>query len=148
MYMFTANSGRRRALSRRSAMSLLEITIAAALLTALMIVSTQLIRALGGNQQALERRALAMRTVQALAEQIGNTPWAALSSESVGLIEIPADVTSFLPNAKLNLALDEEHEPVVAKRVSLELQWNGSTGQPAGPARLTTWIFPDDLPLK
>jgi hypothetical protein len=148
MDMFTANSGRRRALSRRSAMSLLEITIAAALLTALMIVSTQLIRALGGNQQALERRALAMRTVQALAEQIGNTPWEALSAESVGLIEIPADVTSFLPNAKLNLALDEEHEPVVAKRVSLELQWNGSTGQPAGPARLTTWIFPDDLPLK
>jgi hypothetical protein len=126
-------------------MSLLEITIAAALLAALMTVSVQMIRALGGQQRSVERRALAIRTVQALVEQISNTPWEELSNESVEQLEIPSMVTGHLPNATLTIALDEEREPVAAKRVTVELQWNGPGGQPAGPARLTTWVFPDGL---
>ena len=143
-------SSRRRApsLSTRRAMSLLEITIAAALLAALMTVSVQMIRALGGQQRSVERRALAMRTVQALAEQIGNTPWEELTAESAGLVEIPTVVATHLPESKLTVALEEEQEPIAAKRVTVQLQWNGPGGQPTGPARLTTWVFPDDLPLR
>lgn len=129
-------------------MSLLEITIAVAILTALMTVSVQMIRALGGQQRSVERRALAIRTVQALVEQIGNTPWEELTTESIERVEIPAIVASHLPNPKLTIELDEEQEPIAAKRVKVELQWNGPSGQPVGPAQLTTWVFPDVLPSR
>jgi type II secretory pathway pseudopilin PulG len=132
-------------LSIRRAMSLLELTVAAALLAALMTVSVQMIRALGSQQRSVERRALAIRTVQALVEQISNTPWEELTTESVERIEIPSMVTGHLPNPKLTIAVDDEQDPVAAKRVTVELQWSGPSGQPAGPARLTTWVFPDGL---
>jgi hypothetical protein len=126
-------------------MSLLEITIAAALLAALMTVSVQMIRALGSQQRSVERRALAIRTVQALVEQISNTPWEELTTASVERIEIPSMVSGHLPNPVLTIAVNEERDLVAAKRVTIELQWSGPSGQPAGPARLTTWVFPDGL---
>jgi hypothetical protein len=126
-------------------MSLLEITIATALLVALMTVSVQMIRAIGGQQRSVERQALAIRTVQAMVEQIGNTPWDALTAESVRQVKIPPIVAGHLPNPNLTIAFDQEQEPVAAKRVTVELRWNGPTGQAAGPARLTTWVFPEEL---
>jgi hypothetical protein len=129
-------------------MSLLEVTIAAALLAALMTVSVQMIRALGGQQRSVERRALAIRTVQALVEQIGNTPWEELTTESVDQLEIPAVVAVHLLNPELLVHLEEEHEPIASKRVTVELLWTGPNGQPSGPGRLTTWVFPDEAPRR
>jgi hypothetical protein len=103
-----------------------------------------MLRALGGQQQATARRALALQTLQGLIEQVGNMPWDKLTPEEVQQTELPAAVKPFLQGAKLAVALREEPGPVAAKRVTMELSWNGSKGQPAGPVRLTTWVFPEN----
>lgn len=137
-----------RGCSTPRAMSLLEIIIATALLAALMTVSVQMIRALGGQQRSVEQRALAVRTVQALVEQISNTPWEGLTADSVNQVAAPEVVNDHLPNPKLMIRLDVEQEPIAAKRVTVELQWSGPKGEPIAPARLTTWVFSDDLTLR
>jgi len=127
----------------RRGMSLLEITLAAGLLGILMTVSVQMLRVMGDRQRAAERRATALHTVQALTEQLSNLPWDQLTASGANELSIPETVSRYLPGAKLSATVREESEPVVAKRLTLELQWNGPRGQAATPVRLTVWSFPD-----
>jgi hypothetical protein len=126
------------------AISLLEVTAAAAMIAVLMTISVQMLRAVGNQQQAIHRRAIALTAVQAVAEQVGNIPWEQLTSEVAGRVEVPAAFEPYLPGAKLAIAVHEEQEPIAAKRVTIELEWNGPNGRPTGPSRLTTWVVPGD----
>jgi hypothetical protein len=125
-------------------MSLLEVTMAVGILALLMTVSMQMLRAVGGQQRAAQQRALALQTVQALTEQIGNTPWNELTAEAANDITIPTAVRPFLPGAKLAITLSDVPEPVPAKLATVELTWTAPNGRSAGPARLTSWVYPDE----
>jgi hypothetical protein len=124
-------------------MSMLEITLAAGLLGVLMTVSVQMLRVMGDRQRESERRTAALQTVQAIAEQLQNMPWDELTPSAGDTIKIPKAIARHLPGAKLGVTVSEESEPVAARRVTVELQWNGPRGQPARPIRLTAWAFPD-----
>jgi hypothetical protein len=39
------------------------------------------------------------------------------------------------------VTIEDENEPVAAKRVLVELGWTGPSGQPTEPVRLTSWVF-------
>lgn len=127
--------------AHRRGMSLLEITLAAGLLGVLMTVSVQMLRVMGDRQRAAERRAAALQTVQALAEQLENMPWDQLTASAADKIAIPDTISRYLPGAKLSVTVSEAREPVVAKRLMLELKWNGPRGQPVAPVQVTTWAF-------
>jgi hypothetical protein len=129
-------------------MTLLEVTVAAALLAALMTTSVQLLRALKGQQRAAERRAVALQTVQTLSEGINNMLWDEITPEAVKRVGIPSEIAPYLPGAELVIAVVDEQEPIAAKRISMELKWNGPGGQPARPAQLTTWVFPEAPPAR
>lgn len=137
-YSYDARGGRRRGFT------LLELSVAAAMLCALVLIAVQMFRAVTTQQQAAERRALALETVQAVAEQIGNMRWDELTLGSVESISAPASATAHLPGAKLAIGLEEENEPVAAKRITIELTWNNSPGRSARPVRLTSWVFDDE----
>jgi hypothetical protein len=124
-------------------MSMLEITLAAGLLAVLMTVSVQMLRVMGDRQRDAERRTAALQTVQAVAEQLQNMPWDELTSSAGDSIEIPDSIARHLPGAELDITVSEESEPVAARRVTVEIQWNGPRGQPVAPIRLTAWAFPD-----
>jgi prepilin-type N-terminal cleavage/methylation domain-containing protein len=127
----------------RAAFTLLEVTVAVAILVVLLTVSLQMLRALASQQRAVERRTLALQTVQALSEQIGNLPWDQVTTEAVGKVEIPALAAPHLPGAKLSVAVHEEQAPTAARRVTVSLSWRGPDGKPNRPASLTTWVFPE-----
>jgi type II secretory pathway pseudopilin PulG len=129
---------------QRRAMTLLEIAVALGLLGMLMSVSVQMLRVMGERQRAAERRGAATQTVQALTEQLSNMPWEHLTAQAADAVEIPAAMSARLPGSRLSVAVIEESEPIVAKRVTVELRWNGPRGQPARPMRLTTWVYPED----
>ena len=133
-------------LKRPGGITLLEMTVAAGILAVLISTSVQMIRVVSAQQRAAERRAVAMQTVQALAEQLGNLPWDELTPQSTEQITIPAVLAAYLPGAKLAVTLNGETEDIAAKRVAIELTWKAPNGQPAGPVRLTTWSFPDQPP--
>jgi prepilin-type N-terminal cleavage/methylation domain-containing protein len=129
---------------RRRGLTLLEVSMAAAMLCVLMLIAVQMFWAVTTKQPAAERHALALEAVQALAEQIGNMRWNELTTPSVGQIQMPASASAHLPGAKLAVDLTEEVEPIAAKRVTVELTWNNPPGRPARPVRLTCWAFVDE----
>jgi hypothetical protein len=107
-----------------------------------MAVSVQMLRVMGDRQRAVERRNVALETVQALAEQLGNMPWDQLTHETAEQMRIPEAIARHLPGGEISVAILEESDPVVAKRMTLELR--GPHSQPVAPTRLTTWVYPDE----
>lgn len=131
---------------RRTGVAILEIVVAAGMLAAILVVAVQMLDALTRRQRGAERRALAIETVQAVSEQLGNMRWEELTPTAAEAVEIPEVAKSFLPNASIKAAIINEQEPVAAKRIQVELTWTAPGGQPAGPVRLTSWAFPDEPP--
>jgi prepilin-type N-terminal cleavage/methylation domain-containing protein len=129
--------------STRAGLTLLEITVASAILAVLLTASIQMLQAVSSQQRAADRQAVATLAVQAIAEQIGNIPWDQLTSEAAAQVAIPAPLERYLPAGKLVATVEEQTEPVVAKRVYLELTWSGPGGKQSGPVRLTSWVFPE-----
>jgi hypothetical protein len=133
---------------RRRGVTLVEVTVAAGLLAVLLGVSGQFLRVLSSQQRAAERRVVALQAVQAVAEALGNLPAEKLTTEAARQVAIPEGLAPYLPGGQLAVAVADENDPVAAKRVSIELSWNGPHGQPAGPVRLTTWVYPDSPPAQ
>ena len=134
------------AAGRRSrGITLIEVVAAASVMAVLMITTVQMLSALAERQRAAERRTLAIETVQALVEQLGNTAWDNLTPQAAERLALPDQARPFLPGAKLEAAVVDEAEPVVAKRIFVKLTWNGPGGQPTGPVRLTAWSFRDEF---
>ena len=131
--------------ARRRALTVIELTVAVAVLAMLLATSMKMIRVVSDQQRASERRVLALQTAQIISEQVGNIPWEKLTAETAGQMTIPAPIAPYLPGAKVGIAVAEETEPA-AKRIQVETTWNGPSGQQAGPMRLTSWVFPDQSP--
>src|SRR3990172_1343520 len=121
-------------------MTLIEIAAASTMLAVLLASSVQVMRVLATQQQAAMRRTMALEAVQALAEELANTPWDQLTPQAAEKLTVPDVVNTYLPGAALTATVEDEQEPVNLKRVSIELGWRTPNGQPAGPLRLTAWV--------
>jgi len=131
------------ATSERRGITLLEVSVATALLAILLGTTTQFLRVLSTQQRAGERRLVAMQAVQAVAELISNMRADELTADAARQVAVPADAEPYLPGARLDIDVADESLPVAAKRVSIALFWNGPSGQQAGKVVLTTWVFPE-----
>jgi type II secretory pathway pseudopilin PulG len=129
--------------SARGAFTLLEISVAAAMLAVLLGTSVRVFSAMSAQQTATARQALATQTVQNALEHAETLPWDDVTAENVESIVIPASIHSTLPGATANAKIVSEEQPVRAKRVTVELSWQGPKGRTSAPSRLTTWIYPD-----
>jgi prepilin-type N-terminal cleavage/methylation domain-containing protein len=126
----------------RRGMTVIEIVAAAAILAVLLASVVQAFRVFDTHRRVAERRAVALETTQSLLEQLSNTPWDGLTPAIAEKLAIPAAVKSFLPGANVAASVADVSEPVVAKRVSVELKWNAPSGAEARPVRLTSWVYP------
>jgi prepilin-type N-terminal cleavage/methylation domain-containing protein len=123
--------------------TLLEVTVATAMFAMLLMAAMQMMRAVMNHHRATERRATALMAIDAVAEQVANLPWDQLTTDGAKQVTVPPPLAVDLPGAKLSVAIADEATPVAAKRITVELTWNGSDGELRGPAHLTSWAFPD-----
>jgi prepilin-type N-terminal cleavage/methylation domain-containing protein len=138
------NRSNSRRLTSRPGLTLVELTIAVAVFSVLLATSMKMIFVASSQMRANERRNVALQAVQAVSEQIENMPWDQLTTEAASQIAIPELAMPYLPGGKLNVAVNEETDPP-AKRVVVEITWNGRGGQRSQPVRLTSWFFPEDV---
>ena len=132
-------------LTSRPGLTLVELTIAIAVFSVLLATSMKMIFAASSQMRANERRNVALQAVQAISEQIENMPWDSLTTEAASQITIPELAAPYLPDAKLIVAVNDETDPL-AKRVVVEITWKGRGGQRSQPVRLTSWVFPENVP--
>jgi prepilin-type N-terminal cleavage/methylation domain-containing protein len=133
-----------RRLTSRPGLTLVELTIAIAVFSVLLATSMKMIFVTSNQVRANERRNVALQTIQAVSEQIENMPWDQLTAEAASQIATPELAAPYLPGAKLTVVVNEETDPP-AKRVVVEITWNGHGGRRAGPVRLTSWVFPENV---
>jgi hypothetical protein len=143
----TTEFGSAKALIRRG-FTVIEATIAAAMLAMLLASSMQMVRLVSAYQRTADRRIIALEAVQSVSDQIANIPWDKLTAASATTVSIPKPLQPYLPAPALRISLSEEATPVPSKQLRVELAWRGSDGQPVAPVRLTTWIYPELRPPK
>jgi hypothetical protein len=131
----------RRRRSCRTAITILEVTLAAALFSILLATSLRMFRVVESRQLAGERRDCALQAAQAVLEQIGNIPWSGLTPDAVKQIKVPDAIAKRLPGSDVSVALSDETEPT-AKRVRVDVSWQ-TPNQQTSSVNLTSWIFPE-----
>jgi hypothetical protein len=133
--------GRCNQRSRRSALTIMEITFAFALLSVVLVASLQMVSLATGRQRESGRRELALQAAQGLLEQAGNIPWEQFTVGATDQFTIPSALEARLPNVKRTITVTPETDPT-AKRVAVVVEWTTDGGTPS-TVQLTGWVFPE-----
>ena len=126
----------------RPGFTMFELAVACVLLCALASVATTTLVWRGAEQRTADARLLATLEAGNLLERLTLLEWSALTAEGLAREQLPAAASARLPAAQLSLTVDELTEPVLAKRISVEIQFTNPAGAPARPVRLTGWVYP------
>jgi hypothetical protein len=137
----TTITGRRNQQSRRSALTIMEVSFAFVLLSVVLVASLQMVSLTTGRQRENERREFALQSAQGLLEQAGNIPWDQFTDSATDQLKIPAALEARLPNAKRTITVTPETDPT-GKRVAVIVAWTTDGGLPSS-VQLTGWVFPE-----
>jgi hypothetical protein len=126
----------------RRAFSIVEVSVATAMLGVLLVTSVQVLNTIAQHQRSTQRRALAAQTLQNFAELVETLPWDQLTNESLR-IALSEQAPAHLPDASVSAHVVDESAPVAMKRVTVTLSWKPPGNKPPASLKLTTWVFPD-----
>lgn len=124
---------------RRPGFTFAEVLIAVALLAVLLSLAGQMLFQARRNSRIAEQRAYALRMVENSLEELTAQPWDQVHDDALAQLKLPESLLRRWPDAKISGDVEEQNEPVPAKRISVQLQL--TPNQPALAAKLTTWIF-------
>jgi len=132
---------------RRGSM-LVEVTVSAALLATLLAIIGQVMVQLHKQNRITDRYLHAQQTLENLMEDATRNDWTSLNSETISQLKLSETAEQKLPQAVLNGNVFEQTDPVLAKRVTLQLSWQNASGSTRPPLVLTTWVYkqPEDKP--
>lgn len=125
----------------RRGTSLLEVSIAAVLLAAILSTSIKMTFALVGQRRAAERRTVAIETAANVMERVAILPWNEVTSESLSQIKLPDELFLTIPSAKLTVDVTEDESPA-AKHIVVAVSWTNRAGQIVAPVRVSAWLHP------
>lgn len=133
------NSTRRSGLRRGS--MLIELGVSAAMLTAMLVILSQVIVQLHRHTKLVDRQLAAQQLLENMLEEAVRTPWKTLTTETLAGLKLPKNAQTSLRDAKLSSEVSTEAAPALAKRVTLRLTWQGSPSKTQPPLVLTTWVY-------
>ena len=131
-------SGRR---PRRGSL-LVEMTIAAAMLSVAMVMTVKVLGYAGQQRRSADQRQRAMLEVANVMERITAEPFDEVTAERARRLSITPAAAGSLPGAELAVEVKEERPGPdrSARRIAVRLRWKGRSGEWEAPVRLTTWI--------
>ena len=123
---------------------LVEMTIAAAMLSVAMVMTVQVLGYSGQQRRASDQRQRAMLEVANLMERITAEPFDEVTAERARRLKIAPAAAGSLPGAELAVEVAGANAAPgpggLAKRIAIRLRWKGRSGEWEAPVRLTTWI--------
>ncbi len=124
---------------------MLELFVATVLFGAVLATFLPLMKSVAQMQRATDRQKIALREANNVLEEIAPRPWSELTAEALSEIKLPDSVKSNLPDATLKISVNEQSEPVVAKRVAVQLSWLPQPGRPTESVRLAAWFTEQEV---
>jgi hypothetical protein len=121
---------------------LVEMTIAAAMLTVAMAMTVKVLGYAGQHRRSADQRQRALLEVANLMERITAGPFDEVTEERARRLSIAPEAAGSLPGAELAVEVKEERpgSDRSTKRIAVRLRWKGRSGEWEAPVRLTTWI--------
>lgn len=124
---------------RRRGFTLLEMFVAGALLVTLLMVCVQMLQATASQHRETRRHQAAVQAAANVMERLMARSYDGLTSEAVADTPLSAEVLQVLPDAKLEILVVPQTEPVDAKRVTVLVRWPDRAGRPEQTVRLAAW---------
>jgi hypothetical protein len=133
-------TGSGRSIRRGSLLA--EMTISAAMLAVVMVLTVKVLGFAGQQRRSAEQRQRAMVEVANLMERITAEPFDEVTPERARRLSIAPETAGSLPGAEVTVEVKGERPSPnrSAKRIAVRLRWKGRSGEWEAPARLTTWI--------
>lgn len=134
--------GQHRSIGNRHGLSLMEVTVSAVLVSVVLAAATQFVGALASGQRVAQRRAYALSTLDNVVEQVASQPWDQIAVDQPFEVELPTEVSQYLPGAQVRLLAADQSEPLVARRVTATIAWPRSKRLDATEnLQITFWLY-------
>ena len=125
----------------RKGVTILEATVAAALLGTLMMVCLHLLSATSAQRRALDQRQAAVIELSNEMERLTALPWAEMTRLKPADERISPWARAILPEAKLKVELATPAGDPAARRITTSLRWQDRNGEFLSPVTLTAWRY-------
>jgi hypothetical protein len=132
---------RTRYSSFREGLTVFELIVALFVLTTAMTMIVQLLGVAASQRRTIEQRRAALAEVANQAERIALLTWDEISPDKLNFWQLSDDSRKSLPHATATIEIQEETEPVLARRIRLIVRSPNSAGQVGELADLTVWKF-------
>jgi prepilin-type N-terminal cleavage/methylation domain-containing protein len=127
---------------KRSGFTLMETAAAVVLLAAAATICVQMIAVGAANRAAADQRRTATREAANVMERLMAGPRDRLTPEAAKQITLSGEAIEALPEAKLDVALEEPADGGPAgTRLTVTITWKGRAGQTVRPVRLVAWRY-------
>ena len=132
--------------SRRSGLTVLEVTLALLILTVAVTTLAQLLSTAAAQRRRSEQRRLALQEVANQAESIALFSWDELTAEKLAALKPSDNLLAAAPTATITAAIADEAGPPANKRVRIEVHWATAAGDAVEPVGLTVWKHREPQP--
>lgn len=120
---------------------LIEVLAACGLTAVLLALCVQVLSLTALERRHIERRAIALQEAANLVERAAALPFDELTDAKLAELSLSPEVVQILPQAKSTFTVSDEPGDLPAKRVRVEIHWQGRGGREEAPASLTFWAF-------
>ena len=127
-------------LSRRAGFTVLEMFVATVVFGTVLLTFLPLLHSVRQQQRATEQQLLALREAENLLEVLSQRPWSELTADELSKLELADDVKTRLPQAALQIDVDEPAEQPLSKRLAVRVSWTPRAGRPVQSVRLVAWV--------
>ena len=128
-------------MARCRGLTVFELVVALFVLTTAMMAIVQLLGVAASQRRTIEQRRAALAEVANQAERIALLRWYEVSSDKLMSWEFSDETKKALPRGTATIEIQEESEPMLARRVRLLVRAPNSAGQELDLADLTVWKF-------
>jgi prepilin-type N-terminal cleavage/methylation domain-containing protein len=126
---------------RRRGFTLLEMATATLLAAMAMTLTVQMLAWSGIERRAVGRRERALQEAANLMERFTALPYRAVTEQKAKTLSLSSEALDALPAAALEMKVTSESTEPAAKRVQIEIRWNGRSGEREAPVRLSAWVY-------
>jgi Tfp pilus assembly protein PilV len=122
-------------------MTLPEVVIALAVLSAAMLAVVKLVGVAAGQRRLAEQRRVALQEIANEAERLAVVPWDELAPDKLKGWTPSPELTAVLPTASCQAEVSEPAGAPISRQIRLAVTWQNAAGQEVKPVELTVWRF-------
>lgn len=131
-------------MSARRGFTIIEVVVAAAILTTLAVVCAQMLAASARQNRMLQDRRAAMNEAANVMERLFVQSWSELTPDSAAQATLGEDFRQALPGGRLSVEVNTAANRPEARQIVVRIEWTDTPDRPPYSVRLSAWKYRTD----